>query len=347
MRTTVEKSAQHDYEDLVQALAQVHAQPLWDRFKSLITREPVAPDAPHLWAWETMLPLIERAVDEVHMDDAERRVLLLANPAFGGQVKTTTNLNGALQILAAREHAHAHRHRLSAIRFVMEGHTATTIVNGKPCPMQPGDLVLTPSMTWHAHVNNGDDRVVWFDGLDLPLALFDMGVVCFEPGPPRFDDSYGPGVQPDAAFARGGVRPAGIGPEDGPSPLLRFPWAAVCGAFEAMQPAADGSKLLRYTHPLTGGAVIPTIDCYAMELAPGQSTRERRGTCNAIAVVAEGEGESRIGSKLIRWKRNDVFTIPHWNWVSHRAARHGAKLFLMTDREVLDRLGYLMEEVRA
>ena len=35
--------------------------------------------------------------------------------------------------------------------------------------LAPGDLVLTPSWAWHDHGNLTDERVVWFDGLDLPL----------------------------------------------------------------------------------------------------------------------------------------------------------------------------------
>jgi gentisate 1,2-dioxygenase len=143
------------------------------------------------------------------------------------------------------------------------------------------------------------------------------------------------------------VRPVGISPADGRSPLLRYSWDAVCSAFKAMQPAPDGSRTVRYTDPLTGGAVMPTIDCYAVEIGADAPTQARRTTHNAIAIVVEGEGESQVGSQLIRWKQNDIFTIPHWNWVSHRAARGGARLFMMTDREVLHRLGYLVEEVRA
>jgi gentisate 1,2-dioxygenase len=338
-------STQPDTSDFASALATVDSQPLWDRFKTLVTREPTAPDAPHIWSWASMLPMIERAVREVSMDDAERRVLLLTNPAFKGQVQTTTNLNGALQILGGREHAHAHRHRLAAIRLVMQGSTAKTIVDGKVCPMLPGDLILTPSMTWHAHENEGDERVVWFDGLDLPLALLNMNVVCFEPGPeaPGPDDLS---RLPDTAFAGAGLSPMGATPAAGHSPRFRYPWASVLAAFQGMQAAPDGSKILRYTNPATGGAVIPTLDCYALELAAGRPTRQRRATHNAIAVVVEGEGMSRIGATQLHWRKNDVFTIPHWNWTSHEAASQGARIFLMTDREVLHRLGYLVEETR-
>jgi gentisate 1,2-dioxygenase len=334
-----------DYSEFIAALQHVNVQPLWDRFTTLITREPTAPDVPFIWTWESLVPMIERAVAEVHLDDIERRVLLLANPSFGGKVKTTTNLNAALQILGPHERAHPHRHRLTAIRMVLEGNSATTIVDGKPCPMKRGDLILTPAMSWHSHVNEGDDRMVWFDGLDLPLALFDLGVVCFEPGPAR-EPEADLARHADAVFVQGGIRPTGVVPQSGASPLLRYSGEAVRAAFDGMTAAADGSKTLRYTNPANGGAVMPTIDCYAMDLAADATTRARRSTHNAIVAVVDGEGESTIGAETIRWRRNDIFTIPHWNWARHRASAGGAHLFLMTDREVLSRLGYLVEEER-
>ncbi|WP_233809581.1 cupin domain-containing protein [Paraburkholderia sp. HP33-1] len=332
-----------DYTGLTHALAQVNAQPLWDRFRSLVTREPTPPDEPHIWPWKSMLPLIERTAREVSMDDAERRVLLLTNPAFDGMVKTTTNLNAALQILEPGEHAHEHRHRIAAIRLVLEGNSATTVVDGKHCEMRRGDLVLTPSLCWHGHYNNGDERVVWLDGLDLPLALHNLGVVSFQPGPANVDVQAPPA---DDAFTQGGILPQGLSHESPHSPMFRYSWEATKRTFESTPAASDGSKLLRYTNPRDGGAVMPTLDCYALELAAAQETVARRTTSNAIVAVLDGEGETRIGSKVIRWRRNDVFTVPHWNWVSHRAEHEGAHLFMMTDREVLARLGYLVEEIR-
>jgi gentisate 1,2-dioxygenase len=65
---------------------------------------------------------------------------------------------------------------------------------------------------------------------------------------------------------------------------------------------------------------------------------------NAVCVVVEGEGVSQIGDRRIEWGRRDVFTVPHWNWVSHKAGKGGATLFMMTDRELMRRMGYLREE---
>jgi gentisate 1,2-dioxygenase len=81
------------------------------------------------------------------------------------------------------------------------------------------------------------------------------------------------------------------------------------------------------------------------ELARGQATRTRRSTSGAVIVVADGEGESTIGPDRIQWAKNDVFTVPHKNWHSHKASSNVARLFVVSDREALRRLGILKDEV--
>ena len=57
-------AAQSDsrYAGMIAALAERHAQPLWDRYHRITTREPRAIDAPMSWAWSDMAPLVDRAV---------------------------------------------------------------------------------------------------------------------------------------------------------------------------------------------------------------------------------------------------------------------------------------------
>lgn len=214
--------------DLVSALADCHAQPLWDRYHRVTRRAPAAPDAPWHWPWERMAPLVDRAVAEVSMEDAERRVLLLTHPAFAGSVATTTNLSSGLQTLLPGEIARAHRHTLQAIRFVMQGQGAVTSVNAHRCAMAEGDLILTPAWTWHEHVHPGTGRMVWFDGLDLPLSthldtmFFEMageGAIAVEPPPTR-----SPALRVDAAALRPDAAD-GQGADQGSR--YRFSWERV------------------------------------------------------------------------------------------------------------------------
>jgi gentisate 1,2-dioxygenase len=92
------------------------------------------------------------------------------------------------------------------------------------------------------------------------------------------------------------------------------------------------------------GAVLPTLDCYLLAPARGIPTRRSRSTSNAVCVVAQGQGSSRVGDKTFGWQAHDVFSLPHWNWVSHTATSDDAVIFMMTDREFLASIGYLRDE---
>ena len=326
------------------ALVAANSAPLWERFKQLLTREPQAFDA-MAWPWAVMEPLVERAAREVSMTDAERRVLLLTHPGFPGTVYTTPSLSCGLQILEPGEEAHAHRHMVNAIRLVMTGSGAQTITEGKVCPMEPGDLILTPAWTWHEHHHHGSERVVWFDGLDLPLAR-QLGTIFFEPEPgpvaPR-----GLVAVSDEALGTAGVLPDGDDTGRPYSPLFRYPWSRVQRTLEAMPAGAGGTRRLRYVNPVDGGPVLPTIDCYALRLDEGAATIRQRSTDTAIVVVIEGEGETMVGDTRIAWASHDVFALPRWQWTEHRAREGPATLFLMTDRALIERLGYYREDVAA
>ena len=326
------------------ALAKSNIVPLWDRYDDVLPDQPTAPDRATTWRWREMAPLVERAAREVPMDNAERRVLMLVNPAFDGKPYTTTNLFSGIQILEPGESAPPHRHTPSAMRFIMAGNGGATIVDGVHCPMYPGDLILTPSWAWHEHVNDTDQRVVWLDALDLPLAN-DLGVLFSQKGKPN-DYPKKLSTFPDAAFAAGGLMPDTEAARDPYSPMFHYPWTRTVAAFAETPEGDDGSRRLRYTNPATGGPAILTLDSYAWELRQGRQTRPRRTTANAVFHVVGGDGVSQIGDETIEWTAKDTFTVPHWNWTAHTATSDTAHLFYFTDREVLDRLHLLREESR-
>jgi len=326
--------------DFLAAMEKNAILPLWDRYHDLLPSEPKAPDKPFLWRWDELQGLIERAARDVTMDKAERRVLMLVNPAFGGKAITTTNLFAGIQILEPGESARPHRHTASALRLIIEGEGGSTIVDGQDCPMEPGDLILTPNWAWHEHVNRGKRRVVWLDGLDMPLAAH-LGAIFAEGGGGLSANTAAVG---DAAFAQAGLTPAIALHETPHSPMFRYPWSTVLSALAAAPEHPDGSRRVHYTNPVDGGPVIPTMDCYAWRLARGAATARCRSTANAVCLAVEGEGVSSIGSETFRWQKHDVFTVPYWNWMSHRATSAAAHLFIFTDREVLSRVGLLREE---
>ena len=325
------------------AVAAASVKPLWEWHKGPPATEP-EPPAPHVWRWETMSALVDDAARLVPMEHVERRVLTLMSPQLeNSRSTTTTNLTGALQILMPGETALPHRHSANALRFVIEGDGVETVVNGKPCPMVARDMIITPDWAWHAHVHRGEGRMVWFDALDVQLYRH-MDANFYQQGPP-------PNLPPqisDGAFATGGLVPAGNGEGETAdySPLYRYAWESVLRALDATPPMADGSRKLRYVNPLTGGPAMRLIECFVLALAQGRETMPYRSTSEAICVVADGEGSSRIGEHDITWRRNDIFTLPHWNWISHIAASDDAKLFMVTDRDALSRLGMLRDETR-
>jgi len=344
LTTTTTQQMHASTADLINALGEVHAQPLWDRYQRVTRRVPAAPDAPLCWPWAVMEPLVQRAIQEVGLEEAERRVLLLTHPAFGGAAATTTNLSAGVQTLLPGETARAHRHTIQAIRFVMEGQGAVTRVNDHHCAMDEGDLVLTPAWTWHEHTHPGSGRVVWFDGLDLPLCahLDTMFFEMSEPGKSSVDPTptRAPALRPNAAT----LAPDAFDLRNPGNSRYRYAWERAAQALQAAAPDTDGSRLLRYVDGDSRGAVAPTLDCYLLHCTAGLPTRRYRSSSNAVCVVARGQGQSRVGDSTIDWRRNDVFSLPHWNWISHTAASDEALIFMMTDRELLASLGYLREE---
>jgi gentisate 1,2-dioxygenase len=339
MSLAIDASAGQPYAELIQSLGAVRSQPLWDRYHRITTRQPQSTAAAHLWPWATMAPLIDVAAREVSMEDAERRVLLFSRPDRADSVATLRSLSGGLQTLLPGEVARAHRHSLAALRFVMEGQGAVTKVNGESCLMEEGDLVLTPSLAWHEHTHPGNGRMVWFDGLDLPL-LHHLDTMFFE----LFSREL---AQVNPAATRPCLAPwnhAVLAPDacDGGG-RFRYGAQRALKALEDAGPKSDGSRWLRYADASGNGPALPTLDCYLASLKHGQPTSPSRSTASAICVVASGAGQSTVGNAQFNWQRNDVFTVPHWQWATHTAASD-AHLFFMTDREFLGGMGYLREE---
>jgi gentisate 1,2-dioxygenase len=272
------------------------------------------------WRWRDIEPFAERAAKEVGIEDVERRALILANPAFGPETVTTQNLIGAFTVLEPGDKAVPHRHSAAAIRFSTRAEGAVTIVNGRRCEMKEGDLVLTPPMCWHGHINQGARRTVWFDAANMP-AICALDASFFEPG-----------TRQDERFWEVG--------DEGASDY-RFAGEEMRRQLAAAPVGPDGTKTVRYTK--NGGSVMPTLDLFLARVE--SRTRQKRATYSAVCLVVNGEGRSTIGDQRFEWSRHDVFTIPHWSWASHEARSASADLFVVTDRAIYERLELLREEL--
>lgn len=329
---------------LIAALAEIHYQPLWDRYQRITPLAPSASDGAFHWPWREIENLTGRAGVEVGLEDAERRAVIMCHPAFNGEIATTSNLISAFTVLEPGDRAVPHRHSAAAIRFGVQSEGSATIVNGRRCDMLAGDLILTPPMCWHGHINLSDHQTVWFDGANMPLVC-ELDANFFEPGSRDDDDFWKVDSGAERSWEVSGMTPLAGSMDNGDtSPKFHYSGAATRAALSAMTPDRDGSKLLRYINPLTGDAVMATLDCYARRLGAGMETMPRRATHNTICLVTSGQGRSTIGDATIEWSKNDAFSIPHWKWATHQAIGDDADLFLLTDRVVFDRLGLLREE---
>ena len=314
--------------------------PLWEN--RLAHGGPGTIETPSLWPWAVMKPLVDDAASMNSTDVIERRVLSLMhpNPAAPGYPFTITNLNAGFQVLLPGESARPHRHSMNALRFVLDGNGANTVVDGKPCPMFEGDLILTPGWTWHEHIHDGQGPIVWLDVLDASLHRY-LGTDAFEPGPPHDI----PARTADDAFAFANLVPEVTGPVTH-SPVFRYPWSTAAAAVAVAPQSPDGARRVRYANPATGGATMSLLDCTLMQLDAGQTTNGFRTSSHSVCAVVEGRGSSTSGDATIAWGPKDVFTLPAGQWVTHAAAER-TRIFVTTDREVLRRLDLLEETYRS
>jgi gentisate 1,2-dioxygenase len=331
--------------DFVAQLEAANLHPLWDRFRTLTPVKPAAKDPPLIWRWRDIEPFTARAVSEVPIDDVERRALILVNPAFGGETVTTSNLIAAFTVLDPGDRARPHRHTFAAIRFATRAEGAATIVNGRRCDMQNGDLILTPPMCWHGHINESDHRIIWFDAANIPL-IRQLDANFFEPGDPKANQFWQVDAGDEKLWAEAGMAGADLAHAPAHSPKYHYSGAAMRRLLAELPAGPDGAHTMRYTNPATGGAVMPALDCYAVRLPHNKTTRPKRTTCNMICLVVSGSGRSTIGEHTFDWSQNDVFSIPHWEFASHTAKDGDASLFIVSDRSAFEHLDLLREELQ-
>lgn len=160
-----------DYRD---AMAAAGVAPLWPMMRNVLPHvlpQPVT--KPGYWNYDALRPLLHRAGELTPVEKAERRVLVLSDPGRGvGAMQATSTIYLGLQLLLPGETAPAHVHTPSAVRIMVEGQGAYTVVDGERLPMEEGDLVLTPGGEWHDHGHEGSGPVVWLDALDLPIFVY-------------------------------------------------------------------------------------------------------------------------------------------------------------------------------
>jgi len=125
----------------------------------------------HLWKWHDIYDSLLQAKEKISVasGSVERRVIRLVNPGLAENEMTSHTILLSFQLIQPGEVAPAHRHTMSAFRFILQGHGAYTNVDGQKMVMEDGDLILTPQGCWHEHAHEGDENMVWIDGLDVPF----------------------------------------------------------------------------------------------------------------------------------------------------------------------------------
>jgi gentisate 1,2-dioxygenase len=287
--------------------------------------EPRLRGRPHIWKWAETEGLIEKSGTAIEESFTARRSLIFANP--GLDRFTTHTMNVGMQMIKPGELAWAHRHTISALRFVIEGHPDLfTVVGGAKCPMEDRDLVLTPNWQWHDHHNQSAGRALWLDVLDGPLVTA-LNQTVFE--------NFGE----DQQAARNDADPG----------KLYFSWSAMRARLDALGPD-DASPYegiaLPYRDPATGGPVLKTLEPAIQRLPPGFEGATRRQSASAVYLVMEGRGRTVAEGETFAWAPRDVFVVPasarhaHYN----DSGEADALLFRVSDRPALEALGLYREE---
>ncbi len=345
---TSESSSQRA--DYYRRIGAHHMTPLWEVLGALVPQQPQTPVAAHLWRYAQVREQVMEAGRLISAEEAERRVLILENPALRGQSCITQSLYAGLQLIMPGEVAPAHRHTQSALRLVLDGQGAYTAVDGERTTMRRGDFIITPAWTWHDHGNPGSEPVVWLDGLDIPIVRFlDAGFA------QRSEQRSQAPVRPEGdALARYGANMVPLDYEPKPADPTRvfvYPFERTRASLLTIShgsPHPHHGFKLRYVNPATGESPMPTIGACAQRLPQGFETRALRSTDGTVHVCLEGRGEVQVngssGSHTWRFEENDVFVLPSWHTVQLRAERD-AILFSFSDRPVQKALGLWREEL--
>ena len=320
--------------------------PLWERMKGLVPVEPRPTPSAHIWHYDAVRPYLMEAGALLTAEEAERRVLVLENPALRGKSRATATLYAGIQLVLLGEIAPAHRHTASALRFVLESKGAHTAVAGERTTMRPGDFVITPSWAWHDHGNETGGPVLWMDILDLPMVNF------FEAGFSQHHNELAQGISrpEDDSLSRWGASMLpieGASPFGQSSPIFNYPFERSRAALAKIA-AAGGldphwAATLRYANPVDGGWAMPTIASWMTHVPGGAATQEMRATDGVIVAVAEGRGTVRVGGQRIAFGPRDIFVLPNWEWRSFEAETD-CFLFCSSDRVAQEKLGLWREE---
>ena len=102
-------------QDLYDRMLPAGLTPLWEVLQALVPQQPAVRTRPAHWRWTEVKPFLEDAGRLITAEEAIRRVLILENPGWRGESRTTGTLYAGLQLILPGEVAPSHRHTQSAL----------------------------------------------------------------------------------------------------------------------------------------------------------------------------------------------------------------------------------------
>src|SRR3984893_18235841 len=285
-------------------LGRLQFSPGWARPEPSMWPAPKPKFKPAVWRFGPARAALDQAGEFVPVEQAERRNLIMVNPIEGNLYATTRNLVAAYQCVKGGETARTHRHTPAALRLGLEAKPGTfTVVNGARVEMLPGDVVLTPSWSWHGHLNETDQTSFWIDFLDIPFVQLTEAM---------FFEQY----------------PAG-GPEPIPSrgtPPCHSPPAQALGE-------GRDARLVEIAK-----GIMPTIALHLMRQPAGGRVETAKTTTNNIYAAISGAARfTAEGGLAETLAPGDVIAVPCWH--AHTVeAQQDTTILRVSDEALLAKL---------
>ncbi|USZ14369.1 cupin domain-containing protein [Moraxella sp. FZLJ2107] len=300
-------------EDLPQAyrdeLEQNNLVPLWPSLRDVMP--PITPrpkSVATVWPYQDIRPLLMQAGELTPIEKAERRVLVLSNPGLDiTTMRASPVIYLGMQLILPGEIAPNHRHTPNAVRLIVEGQGGYTTVAGEKCPMEHGDLILTPSGMWHEHGHEGDEPVVWLDILDLPLVYY-AEATYVEEG----DDQVTRKVANEPVYQGGIVPVKHFERSQAAYPILRYRWEDAKRALEniaATEPDTDIVQVA-YVNPETGEDCQKIIGYSAIMLRPHETVHLKLRSAAQVFHMIDGQVSLMVDDKAMSLTRSDTAVSP-------------------------------------
>jgi len=318
---------------------------LWNVDHAERPSDPKTRVKPYLWKWHDIYDSLVQAKEKISVarGSVERRVIRLVNPGMAESEMTSHTILLSFQLIQPGEVAPAHRHTMAAFRFILQGRGAYTNVDGNKMVMESGDLILTPQGCWHEHGHEGDENMVWIDGLDVPFVQA-LHQISFDPYKGRLPVNEA--IDPE--LFHGMTRPVGRPAQEKPQ-MLHYHWRDTYESLKKWAQTAgdpyDGAAL-EFVNRTDGGSTLPTMSCRVQMLRPSEKTKSHRHTSTSIYHAFRGSGTTTINGQPFHWQKGDSFIVPLWNWHEHAngSSSDEAILFSMTDEPILRAFGLFRQE---